>query len=199
MKIIIVSGPSGSGKTTLSNVILKKVNHSHILSTDNYYKIGFLSKLLSILVSNYFDRKISFNYKLFKKDILFIKKTKSSDHDYLYNFEKKTIRKFYSGKRNIDFLIIEGIFSKLLLRNFTKENCLLIEIQRDKSFCMKRVVRRDVFERGKTKKQAEIDFLKSWEFYYRRDSFLERHENHLLYTKETNIDQLLKRILTLSS
>ena len=33
---------------------------------------------------------------------------------------------------------------------------------------MKRVVDRDLKERGKTKKQAENDFLKSWDIYYEK-------------------------------
>ena len=33
---------------------------------------------------------------------------------------------------------------------------------------MKRVVQRDIKERGKEKKQAENDFLKSWSIYYEK-------------------------------
>jgi len=33
---------------------------------------------------------------------------------------------------------------------------------------MKRVVQRDIKERGKDKKKAENDFLKSWEIYYEK-------------------------------
>ena len=62
MKIIFVSGPSGSGKTTLSNQIIVKIKNGIILSTDNYYKTGVISKLLSIVVNGYFDKKLSFNY-----------------------------------------------------------------------------------------------------------------------------------------
>ena len=47
MKLIFISGPSGSGKTTLSKQIIRKMENGHILSTDNYYKIGLVSKFLS--------------------------------------------------------------------------------------------------------------------------------------------------------
>ena len=47
MKLIFISGPSGSGKTTLSNQIIKKIKNGIVLSTDNYYKTGLISKLLS--------------------------------------------------------------------------------------------------------------------------------------------------------
>ena len=46
MKLIFISGPSGSGKTTLSNQIIKKNKNGFVLSTDNYYKTGLISKLL---------------------------------------------------------------------------------------------------------------------------------------------------------
>ena len=74
MKLIFISGPSGSGKTTLSNQIIKKNKNGIVLSTDNYYKTGFISKLLPKFVEGFFDRSISFNDKLLKKIlILFIR------------------------------------------------------------------------------------------------------------------------------
>ena len=61
MKLIFISGPSGSGKTTLSNQIIQKNKNGIVLSTDNYYKTGLLSKLLTKFVEGFFDRSISFN------------------------------------------------------------------------------------------------------------------------------------------
>ena len=71
MKLIFISGPSGSGKTTLSKRIIGKIKNGIILSTDNYYKVGLISKFLSKFVASYFDRSISFNYKLFKNCLLY--------------------------------------------------------------------------------------------------------------------------------
>ena len=53
MKIIFISGPSGSGKTTLSNQIIKKNKNGFVLSTDNYYKTGLISKLLPKFVEGF--------------------------------------------------------------------------------------------------------------------------------------------------
>ena len=72
MKLIFISGPSGSGKTTLSKQIIRKIKNGFILNTDNYYKVGLISKFLSKFVEGYFDKSISFNYKLFKKDFNFV-------------------------------------------------------------------------------------------------------------------------------
>ncbi|MDC3147579.1 uridine kinase, partial [Prochlorococcus sp. AH-716-I09] len=81
MKLIFISGPSGSGKTTLSNQIISKIKNGVVLSTDNYYNTGIISKLLSKFIEGYFDRSISFNYKLFKKDFNFIIKNGISIHE----------------------------------------------------------------------------------------------------------------------
>ena len=98
MKLIFISGPSGSGKTTLSDKIMVKVENGIVLRTDNYYKTGLISKLLSKSINGYFDRSISFNYKLFKEDFNFILKNGISINERFYNFEKKNNRK--SFKRN---------------------------------------------------------------------------------------------------
>ena len=54
MRLIFISGPSGSGKTTLSNQIIKKIKNGIVLCTDNYYKTGLISKLLSKFVEGFF-------------------------------------------------------------------------------------------------------------------------------------------------
>tara|TARA_B100000524_G_C23446428_1_gene297170 strand:+ start:175 stop:468 length:294 start_codon:yes stop_codon:yes gene_type:complete len=94
MKIIIISGPSGSGKTTLSKKILKKLKCGIILNTDNYYKTGIISNLSSKIVNSYFDRTISFNKKLFIRDLDFILENGYSNFAYKYNFKKKQLKRF---------------------------------------------------------------------------------------------------------
>ena len=112
MKLIFISGPSGSGKTTLSNKLIKKNKNGFVLSTDNYYRTGLISKILSKFVEGFFDRSISFNKKLLKKDFDYIYKNGTSICDRYYNFEKKTIKNILNETNNISFLIVEGIFAK---------------------------------------------------------------------------------------
>ena len=196
MKLIFISGPSGSGKTTLSNQIIKKNKNGFVLSTDNYYKTGMISKLLSKFVEDFFDRRISFNYKLFKKDFDFIYKNGISIHDRYYNFEKKTNQKILNETNNISFLIVEGIFAKEFSNTLNKKNYFFLEIETKKNVCMKRVLQRDLKERGKDKKQAENDFLKSWEIYYdkiRPDS-IKNNTNKFIIEKNTDIDHILKKL-----
>ena len=196
MKLIIISGPSGSGKTTLSKKIIGKIKKGFILSTDNYYKIGPISKLLSKFVEGYFDRSISFNYKLFKKDFNFILKNQISIHERSYDFEKRTINTILKETNNINFLIIEGIFAQELSDTLLNQNYSFFELKINKSECMKRALQRDLKERGKAKKQAEDNFLKSWDIYYEKfkKKYIKNNSNTFIITKDTNIDQILEKL-----
>ena len=201
MKLIFISGPSGSGKTTLSKQILGEIKNGIVLSTDNYYKTGLLSNLLSKFVRGYFDRSISFNYNLFKKDFKSIVQNRISIHERSYNFKKKTIKIFLNEKNNIEFLIVEGIFAKQFLKTLFNQKIFLIELKTKKSKCMERVLLRDLKERGKEKKQSKIDFLKSWDIYNNKSikKSLKENTNKIIILKKTNIDFLLKKIFNYQS
>ena len=196
MKLIFISGPSGSGKTTLSNKLIKKNKNGFVLSTDNYYKTGLISKILSKFVEGFFDRSISFNYKLFKKDFDFIYKHGISLNDRYYNFENKTIQNILNETNNISFLIVEGIFSKEFANKLKNQNYYLIEIKTKKKECMKRVIQRDLKERGKDKKQAKNDFLKSWDIYYEKfkPNSINKTANIFVIRKKTDIDKIMKKL-----
>ena len=196
MKLIFISGPSGSGKTTLSNQIIKKNKNGIVLSTDNYYKTGLISKLLARFVVGFFDRSISFNNKLFKKDFDFIYKNGISTCDRYYNFEKKKIKNILNETNNISFLIVEGIFAKEFSNTLINKDYIFLEIKTKKNECKKRVVQRDIKERGKDKKQAENDFLKSWSIYYEKfePNSIKNNINKFIIEKNTDIDLILKKL-----
>ena len=196
MKLIFISGPSGSGKTTLSNQIILKNKNGYVLRTDNYYKTGLISTLISKFVEAYFDRRISFNYKLFKKDFDFIIKNQISIHDRYYNFEKKTIQKISNVSKDISFLIVEGIFAKEFSNTLNNQNYYLLEIKTKKNVCMRRVIQRDLRERGKNKEKAKNDFLKSWDIYYKKfkSKGIKNNKNKFIIRKNTDIDNILKKL-----
>ena len=196
MKLIFISGPSGSGKTTLSNQIKEKFKNSIILRTDNYYKTGLESRLLSKFLKGYFDRSISFNYKLFNKDFKYIIKNGTSIKERSYDFERKKINKIFNETNNINVVIIEGIFAKEFARKFCNQDYYFLELKINKNDCMKRVVERDIKERGKSKKKAEEDFLKSWDVYYEKfkNKNTKNNINEITITKKTNIHQILKKL-----
>ena len=196
MKLIFISGPSGSGKTTLSNQIIQKNKNGIVLSTDNYYKTGLISKVLSKFVEGFFDKSISFNNKLLKKDFEFIYENGISIRDRYYNFEKKTIQIILNQTNNISFLIVEGIFAKEFSSTLNIQDYYFLEIKTKKNECMKRVVQRDLKERGKDKKQAENDFLKSWDIYYEKwnPNSIQNNTNKFIIEKKSDVDNIMKKL-----
>ena len=182
MQLIIISGPSGSGKTTLSKKILKKIKDGIVLNTDNYYKTGIISQILSKTVSCYFDRIMSFNNRLFIKDLDFILKNRFSNFSYKYNFKSKSIKKTFKNIQNIRFVIVEGIFGQEIIKDLPSDNYILINLKTDKQDCMKRVIKRDYEERGKNKNYAKRDFIKAWEIFYK-------------YKKRNNTTNFIKTIM----
>ena len=196
MKLIFISGPSGSGKTTLSNQIIQKNKNGIVLSTDNYYKTGLISKLLPKFIEGFFDRSISFNNELFKKDFNFIYKNGISIYDRYYNFEKKTIQNILNETNNISFLIVEGIFAKEFSNTLNNKDYIFLEIKTKKNECMKRVIQRDIKERGKDKKQAEHDFLKSWSIYYEKfkPHSIKNNTNKFIIEQNTDVAQIMKKL-----
>ena len=199
MQLIVISGPSGSGKTTLSKRILKKIKNGIILNTDNYYRTGILSQILSRTLTSYFDRKISFNFGLFKRDLEFIVKNGFSDFYYKYNFKSKSIKKVYQNTKNIRFLIIEGIFGQEILKTLSKENCLLIKLKANKQTCLNRVIKRDFLERGKSKDTAKRDFIKAWELFHenKKKCNSRNYLNTIFIRKKSDEDLLLKKIINI--
>ena len=196
MKLIFISGPSGSGKTTLSKQIIGKIKNGIILSTDNYYKTGLISKLLSKSINGYFDRSISFNYKLFKEDFNFILKNGISINERFYNFENKTIEIFLKETKNINYIIVEGIFAKEFSSNLLNKNYYFLELKIHKDECKKRVLQRDFEDRGKSKKQAENDFIKSWNIYYKKLNNKRRKKNteEYIITEKTKINSMIEKL-----
>ena len=196
MKLIFISGPSGSGKTTLSNQIIEKTKNGIVLSTDNYYKTGLISKLLSKIFRSYFDRFISFNYKLFKKDFNFIFKNEISINQRFYDFEKQKTKKYLKETNNIKYLIVEGIFAREFSITLDSNNFYFLELKINKKECMRRAILRDLKERGKVKKKAENDFLNSWDIYYKKfkNKSMKNKANEFNIRKMTDIDKILNRI-----
>ena len=201
MKLIFISGPSGSGKTTLSNQILVKNKNGIVLSTDNYYKTGLITKILSTTIKGYFDRSISFNYELFRKDFNLIINNGISIYERSYNFKKQIVNNFLKETKNIEYLIVEGIFAKEFSRTLKNNNYSFIELKINKKECMNRAIKRDLINRGKDKNKAKEDFLKSWDIYYEKwqNKCKKEKKNEFIFTRKTNIDKLLQEIFNLNS
>ena len=66
---------------------------------------------------------------------------------------------------------------------------------------MNRVLQRDLKERGKEKRQAENDFYKSWDIYYRKikNKRIKKNANEFIITRKTNIDDILIKVFNLNT
>ena len=149
---------------------------------------------------SYFDKKISFNFKLFKKDFDFILKNGYSEFIYEYDFKNKSIKKIYKETKNIDVLIIEGIFGKEIINQNPGKFFILIKLKTSKKICMKRVVKRDFIERNKSKDRAQKDFIKAWEVFQKNNKNHQKYNknNKMLnieITKKTNLGLIIKKII----
>ena len=105
-------------------------------------------------------------------------------------------RNILNETNNISFLIVEGIFAKEFSNTLNNKDYFFLEIKTKKNECMKRVVQRDIKERGKDKKQAENDFLKSWDIYYEKLKPISKknNKNKFIIEKNTDLDHLLKKL-----
>ncbi len=196
MKIIIISGPSGSGKTTLAKKLMDKLENCYILSTDDFYKTGKVSNLLSKFIESYFDRKISHNSKLLRKTINKILKNKEINYSYKYDFIKKRTEIIYNKSSCIKNLIIEGIFSLELIKFISRYDYLLIRLNLNKDICMKRINERDYIERGKSKRISIEEFTKVWNIFMQKETSYKNldKDKELLFKKDPNIKTILEKL-----
>ena len=195
MNLIFITGPSGSGKTTISKYISQNLTNSYILSTDNYYKTGFISRISSKFIKSYFDKILSHDKELIKKDIDYILKNNSINHYYKYDFIKKVTKKNFKNFSNIQNLIIEGIFSLELTDYFSENQYFLIRLKEKKSTCINRILVRDSVERGKNKISNLNEFNNGWRLYKKKE---EKYRSKIIrginFKKDLDVSYLLKKL-----
>tara|TARA_Y100001933_G_scaffold196235_1_gene196770 strand:+ start:320 stop:925 length:606 start_codon:yes stop_codon:yes gene_type:complete len=196
MRIIVITGPSGSGKTSLAKKLMAELENCYIISTDDFYKTGNISNLLSNLIPSYFDRKISQNGKLLKRTIKKILKDKEINYSYKYDFINKRTKITNHNSRCIKNLIIEGIFALELIKDISTNDYLLVRIKINKDICMNRIYKRDNIERGKSKKKIIKDFMKAWNIYNNKENSYKNLGkcNELIFKKDPNVDSILKEL-----
>jgi len=200
MKIIIITGPSGSGKTTISNQLFNKLKNVYILRTDNYYKTGIISNLFSKIFKSYFDNILSLDRELIINDLKIILKENSINHYYKYDFKNKKKLKIKSKFKNIEYLIIEGIFSLDLINLISNYNYLLIKLKFNQHLCKRRALRRDKIERGKNFKVLSKEFINAWNIYFENEKkyFPNNYRNIMIIKKEPYLRLLLENISKLT-
>ena len=195
MNLIFITGPSGSGKTTISKHISQYLTNSYILSTDNYYKTGLISKISSKIIKSYFDKIISHEQVLIKNDIDNIIKNNLINHYYKYDFIKKVTKKHLKNFSNIQNLIVEGIFSLELTDFFSENQYLLIRLKEKKCICRERILQRDSIERGKNKILNLNEFNNGWNIYKNKEKkYRTKIIKGITLRKDFDLDFLLKKL-----
>ena len=195
MKLILITGPSGSGKTTFSKYISQYLINPYILSTDNYYKTGLISKISSKIINSYFDKILSHEQGLIKRDIDNIIRNNSINHFYKYDFIKKDTKKHLKNFSNIQNLIVEGIFSLELTDFFSENQYLLIRLKEKKCICRKRILQRDFIERGKNKILNLNEFNNGWNIYKNKEKeYRSKIIKGITLRKDLDLDFLFKKL-----
>ena len=195
MNLIFITGPSGSGKTTISKYISQYLTNSYILSTDNYYKTGLISKISSKIIKSYFDKIISHEQDLIKRDIDIIIRNNLINHYYKYDFIKKVTKKHLKNFSNIQNLIVEGIFSLELTDFFSENQYLLIRLKEKKCICRERILQRDSIERGKNKILNLNEFNNGWNIYKNKEKkYRSKIIKGITLRKDLDLDFLLKKL-----
>ena len=167
MKTIVITGPSGSGKSFLSNKLSKLFDNSILIKTDSYYRDNILIRFLSKFLFDIYDRPLSIKKNELKKTIEAIYMRSSEIKCFQYDFIKKqsshSIKKI-SNKGDNQILILEGIFAHRLDLNYS--NTVNILCKEDKAICLKRRLRRDKTNRGRSKDEIMKRFFRAWHLFY---------------------------------
>ena len=198
MKTIIITGPSGSGKTFLSQKISKEFNNTIVIKTDSYYRDNLIIKILSIFITDIYDRFISIKNKELNKTIESLIKNKKYTTFYYYNFKDRKSGKYIKKtKDNYKkcILIIEGIFAHRLDINYKQTiNIICIE---EKEVCYQRRIKRDLIERGRSKLEIKKRFFNSWNLFYK---FLDvfKLNNKIIYLDKAEKNSYEKLINSLN-
>ncbi len=167
MKTIVITGPSGSGKSFLSNKLSKLFDNSILLKTDSYYRDNILIRFLSTFIFDIYDRPLSIKKNELEKTIEAIYMRRNQIKCFQYDFIKKQSShsiKNISNKGKNQILILEGIFSHRLDLNYS--NTVNILCNEDKGLCLKRRLRRDKSNRGRSQGEIIKRFNRAWNLYY---------------------------------
>lgn len=179
-KIIVVLGASGSGKTTFSENHAEKNNY-FIICTDNYYKNLDLSKSSFKLEDYNFDHYQSIEHEKLISDVIDIHRGKNIYKCPQYSFEKHRITSYKNVEiDNYNGVIIEGIFSWLLLEEVPEIVFESFFLDIPKEELLNRIIKRDIESRGWSHDQINKRFRKV--IYPMYEKFILKYKNHCTYT-----------------
>ena len=187
-KIILITGQSGAGKSFFSSKLSEIIKESIIIKTDDYYHTGIIPWFLSKTVNGYYDKLISINISKLNKDIRNIITDKKVIYLPKYNFKNKTRTYMKINNKNINFVIVEGIFAFKINKLIYKNAKVKILIEDEKELCFQRRYKRDIQFRGRKINEISIRFNQGWKIF-----------NKLKYNKNKDIININSRNYELAS
>ena len=149
--IICITGASGSGKTTFAKKLISALpkNKITLISQDSYYKdLNHLT--IKERSSQNFDHPNALDLDLLKKHLITLKNGEEITQP-IYDFN--THSRINSTKiiHPKEIIIVEGTLavSKKMLHQLYD---IIIYIDQDQNTCLERRIKRDIAERGRTRK-----------------------------------------------
>ena len=151
--IICITGASGSGKTTFAKELISALPKDKItlISQDSYYKdLNHLT--IQERSSQNFDHPNALDLDLLKKHLITLKNGEEITQP-IYDFNTHSR---ISSKKIIhpkEIIIVEGTLSvsKKMLHQLYD---IIIYIDQDQNTCLERRIKRDIAERGRTRKSV---------------------------------------------
>lgn len=146
--IISITGSSGSGKTYIARILSTSLKNCSVLSLDNYYKS-------SNKPPTNFDKPSSFDWRLIR-DHLSKLKNNCSINSPLYSFKNHKRLKKTKVVYPSPIILVEGLYA--LHPKIKRYVDFGIFLDVPLALCLKRRIRRDIRERGRTKESIIHQF-----------------------------------------
>jgi uridine kinase len=155
--LVGIAGPSGAGKTTLARALATQFS-SEIFPTDNYYRD--LSHLpLEERARQNFDHPDALEHKLLTAHVAQLAEGGSIAHP-IYDYSIHTRTGHKETLHPAEILIVDGLFTLHYpaLRDLLD---LKIYVEAADSLCLKRRIKRDVRERGRTPESVRQQYAET--------------------------------------
>ena len=149
--IICITGASGSGKTTFAKELISALPKDKItlISQDSYYKdLNHLT--IQERSSQNFDHPNALDLDLLKKHLITLKNGEEITQP-IYDFNTHSRISSTKTIHPKEIIIVEGTLavSKKMLHQLYD---IIIYIDQDQNTCLERRIKRDIAERGRTRK-----------------------------------------------
>ena len=175
MTLIGICGGSGSGKTTLVNALQKEIGEDRmgVISLDSYYKNHPKLSFEQRCKLN-FDHPDAIDFQLFEKHLRLLQSGQSIEMP-SYSFETHLRNEQTQNISPKEYMMVEGILI------FTNEELFSlfdysIFVSSDEDTRLKRRIKRDTKERGRTQLEVQNRFKSTIKPMH--DLFIEPHKKH---------------------